>query len=299
MASFLDDEEYYNKSFEEFRKKTNEVARDKEILSSYLPNVVSKILQGHQRSQFNVLSIGCGDGEMDRYIVKFIKEELQKHEKHKNTDIFTCAIDPSGHAVSKYKTHIDKSPNDDQIAYSVLKKSFEEYKLEQLSKIKSNEEVKFDIVFFIHSIYYVDPEEALVFCFEEELQMNGQVVCVVEGRDLMSLVLANIKPTLQSGKPAPDESYAEKFQKIAEKRGWKVDLHMQEYSIDVTAIFDEKSKEGNLLLDFLTQVKNFRTETEEKKVDEILQLIKESSEVMENGRRLGKKIDGVMIISKY
>lgn len=223
---FLDDEEYYDKCLEEFQKKTNELSKDQEIINRYLPDVVSKILQGHQRSEFNILSIGCGDGEMDRYIVKVIREELQRHEKHKNTKIFTRAIDPNGHALRQYEAHIDRSRNDDQIAYSVLQKTFEEYKQEQTSKTKSEEEVKFDIVHFIHSIYYMDPEKALAYCFEKELHENGQVVCVAVDRDPISLVVANVGPALQGGKPAPDKSYPEELKRIAEKRGWKVTINI-------------------------------------------------------------------------
>lgn len=298
-SSILDDGEYIKKSLDEFLRKTNEVEKDKEIINHYLPNVVNKILQGHQRSQFNVLSVGCGDGGMDRCIANVIKKELQRHEKHKNTKIFTRGIDPNDQAVSQYKANL-KLSNDDQSVFSVLHKTFQEYKQEQTSKTNIDEGEKFDIVHFIHSIYYVDPEETLAYCFEKALHENGQVVCVVEGPDLiLSAVVAMSIPVRQVRKLGSHESYAEELKHIAEKRGWKVDQHMQEYSIDVTEVFDEKSKEGNLLLDFMAQVRNFRTGCEKKKVEEILELIKESSQVMENGKRLGKRKDGIMIISKY
>ncbi|XP_031552980.1 histamine N-methyltransferase-like [Actinia tenebrosa] len=299
-SSILDDGEYYKKSFGVFLKKTNKGEKDKEIIKLYLPNVVSKILPHHDESQFNVLSIGCGDGEMDRYIVGVIKEELQRHEKHKNTKIFTRAIDPNDHYVSQYKAYIDRSRNDDQSFFSVSQKTFEEYKKEQMSKTKqANEEEKFRIVHFIHSIYYVDPEEALAYCLEKVLHENGQVVCVVEGCDLVSNALVEMAiPVRQVRKHSPYESYAEQLKQIAEKRGWKVDLHMQIYSMDITEVFDEKSEEGNLLLDFMTKVKNFRAITEKNKVEEILKLIKELSKVTENGKRLGKRNDGIMFIYK-
>ena len=50
------------------------------------------------------------------------------------------------------------------------------------------EQPKFDVIHFIHSIYYVDIEAVLKHCIENELQDNGCLVFIVQRPDLMSSV---------------------------------------------------------------------------------------------------------------
>ena len=103
--------------------------------------------------------------------------------------------------------------------------------------------MKFDLVHFIHSIYYVDVEEALLHCFEKELNDTGILLFIVQGQDLMDWVKLK-----QNTHRAEKEKAIEKIIKITCDNGWKHDVYTEEYSIDVTEVFDEKSTEGNLLL---------------------------------------------------
>ena len=106
----------------------------------------------------------------------------------------------------------------------------------------------------IHSIYHVDFEEALVHCFEKELHDNRIFVCILPGHYLMYSI--NLKQNCQwHGKQNKRGIYdtAEKITSAAYENGCKYDLHTQEYPIAVTEVFDEKSTDGNLLLDFLTR----------------------------------------------
>jgi hypothetical protein len=213
----------------------------------------------------------------------------------RSTNIFTRAIEPNAHSISLYKDNIERSLNDDQTSFELLGKTLEEYQQERSSNESRENQIKFDIVHFIHSLYYVDIEETLSYCFDEELQENGQVVCVISDfitRNIFSKLSDYVK---QFGKTCPDESYAEKIMDIAEKRGWKVDHYMREHSVDFTEVFDEKSSEGNLLLEFLTQTKDFRARTDTKKVEEILQVILDIS-TEKDGKRLGNKVDDLLFI---
>ena len=50
--------------------------------------------------------------------------------------------------------------------------------------------------------------------------------------------------------------------KIAQDNGWKHEIYTQKYRIDVADVFDEKSIEANLHLDFFTHTVNFREEAD-------------------------------------
>lgn len=140
--------------------------------------------------------------------------------------------------------------------FDFCKQTFKEY---QEGQKGCGESIKFDFVHFIHSIYHVDIEDALVYCFEEELHDHGILVCILSGHDLMYSITLK-QNTKWHGKRKDKGIYdtAEKITRAAEDNGWKYDIHTQEYSIDVTEVFDENSTNGNLLLDFLTHTENFR-----------------------------------------
>ena len=81
------------------------------------------------------------------------------------------------------------------------------------------------------------------------------------------------------------------------EHGWKHEVYNNEYSIDVTDVFDEVSREGNLLLDFLTYSKNFRKTADKQLVKETLALMKDLSTV-KDGKRLGEKKESLILIYK-
>lgn len=151
---------------------------------------------------------------------------------------------------------------------------------------------------FIHSIYHVDIEDALVYCFEEELHDHGILVCILSGHDHMYSITLK-QNTKWHGKRKDKGIYdtAEKITRAAEDNGWKYDIHRQEYSVDVTEVFDENSTNGNLLLDFLTHTENFRETADKQLVKETLELIEDLTTV-NNGKRLGKKRDSLVFIYK-
>ena len=101
------------------------------------------------------------------------------------------------------------------------------------------------------------------------------------------------------GKDKASEGYetSEKIIKIASDNDWKHEMYTQKYSIDVTEVFDEKSTEGNLLLDFLTHTVNFLKAAEKQLVEETLQLIKDLT-TLQNEKILGEVKDSLILIYK-
>lgn len=295
----FDTGDHYGESHGVYREKTDLVARDKEILEIHLPIAVRKILQGNQRRDtFNVLSVGCGNGEIDRHIVEIIQEELERHEKYKDTKIFNCAIDPNGHSISLYKQDIEESHVGEQTIFDVRQMFWEEYMQERSLHNNLQNGKKFDIVHFIHSLYYLDILETLVHCFENELNENGQVVCLISDY-FTSNFLSRLGSSIlqQHGKATADDCYEEKIKSLTKKRGWNVDHYTKEHFLDFTESFDEESVEGNLVLDFLTQTKNFRATTDKEKVDEILQVMRDKS-TEKDGKILSTKIEDLLFIYK-
>ena len=120
------------------------------------------------------------------------------------------------------------------------------------------------------------------------------LVCLIADQDLIYWVTLRQNSQWQGhGRDKGSAKYetAEEIIKIAKDKGWKHEIYSQEYSID------EKSTEGNLLLDFLTHTVNFRETAEKQLVEETLALIKELS-IVKDGKRCGDKKESLVIIYK-
>lgn len=285
MSSFaLNAEIHYVESLKIFDRKSGQIAKNKEMLREHLPSLVPRML--HHSQQLNILSVGSGNGEKDLFILKTIKENLPKTGHGSQIKIFNRAIEPNSYSRGLYNTVIENLPpsfnDDEETKFEICPQTFQEY-----SQDNDKEPIKFDLVHFIHSIYYVDMEKALCHCFEKELVENGVIVCIVSGRYWHG----------QEDDRSKKLEKAQKLVEIAKSKAWKYEVYTKEYSIDVTDVFDPKSTEGNLLLDFLTHMVNFRETAEKQLMQGTLSLIRDHT-TLKSGKRLGKKKDSLIAIYK-
>ena len=285
----------YVDCFNLFETKCDQVRKIEEMLRECLPSLVPRIL--HDSQQLNILSIGSGNGQKDLLVLKVIRESLRSNDNGTELKMFNRAIEPNKYFCDLYNEAIANvlTPSDDQATkLEICEQSFQEY-----SQHTEKEPVKFDLVYFIHSIYYVDMEEALCHCFEKELGEQGIVVCIVSDRDLMDLVLAKQPKNRRGQENGVSENFekAEQFVETAKSKGWKHEVYINEYSIDVAEVFDPKSTEGNLLLDFLTHTVNFRETAEKQLVEETLAIVRDHT-ILKDGKRLGKMGDSFIALYK-
>ena len=270
------------------------------ILRRHIPPLIqtASLSCCQQRSSFNILSVGSGTGEMDMEIMKIIEKELQKSDQGRRMKIFNRAIEPNKCSCSLYKAVIENlpSPLDSECTeFEICQQTFQEYKDSQQHQENT---VKFDMVHFIHSFYHVDIEQAMMHCFERELTEQGVLVCLISGQDLIYWVKSK-QNSQWHGREKDSEKYetAEEIINIAKSNGWKHEIYSQEYDIDVTDVFDEKSTEGNLLLDFLIHTVNFRETADKQLVEDTLVLIKKLTTI-KDGKRFGDKKESLIIIYK-
>ena len=281
----------YLKSYRVFLDKSGQTEKINDLLQLHIPSLLPmKILQ--ERS-LNILSIGSGNGQTDLSFLRVIKEELIKTDLWRNVKIFNRAIEPNLSSCGLYKAAIENLPSpldDGKTAFDICQQSFEEYQQSH------REPLSFDIVHFIHSIYFVDFEKALLHCFEKELSDKGKIICIAARRDLACSVLSKLQQKLQWHVGSEIYDVVDKMIQIANRNGLKIEVHDQEYSIDVTEVFDPHSIEGNLLLDFLTQTEIFRNTEDKEFVEETLSFIRDLTFV-KDGKLFGEKKESLVVIS--
>ena len=292
MTTFFSSRAHYNNSFNSFIAKTGERRKNFEILRDHLPPLIQK-MSLQQRSHFNILGVGSGTGEMDIEILKIVKQELQKSETTSHMKMFNRAIEPNEYSCGLYKAAIENLPST-VAEFEILQQTFEGYKESQHGQARSE---KFDMVHFIHSFDHVDMELTLIHCFDNELSEQGAFACIVTEKDLLYRVRKQSEKWHGTDTDSESDKTAETIIKIANDNGWKHEIYTLEYSIDVTEVFDEKSTEGNLLLDFLTHTVNFRETADKQLVEETLALIADLTTV-KDGKRVGDKKESLLLIYK-
>ncbi|KAJ7370428.1 hypothetical protein OS493_032318 [Desmophyllum pertusum] len=86
---------------------------------------------------------------------------------------------------------------------------------------------------------------------------------------------------------------------VARERGWKyLVCPGDSNNLDITTIFDSFSREGNYLLDFLSNRVNVRQNEEKESVEKILTFWEEKSSTNDHGRRIVELRDNAVIILK-
>ena len=158
------------------------------LASTHQENVILKCVQEHivpsiskeisdllesrepNHSQFRVLSVGSGEGENDIHLLESFSKIRQKEGEI--ISIVNRAIEPDKEMLSTFRekaanlpTHVKERAN---IDFEWVPMTFEEY-----ASQKKPDDFTFDVVHFIHSIYYLGEKEALIHCYEKELGEKG------------------------------------------------------------------------------------------------------------------------------
>ncbi|CAB3999132.1 Hypothetical predicted protein [Paramuricea clavata] len=292
MANMLIGERFL-KSFNVFKTKSNQHYENVKTFQRCLPSVVQKIMSSfdiQQRSQFSILSVGSGTGEVDIEIVNIVRQELQKQQQWSHISIFNRAIEPNLQSSNKYKENIAKFGDVVSSRYEVRQQTFQEY---QESK---EDPVSFDIVHFMHSLYYVDLEQTVLYCLENQLTEMGCLVCLMnDNESICNTVL--MKQDELSNKASTLAQTSEELIKMAEKCGWKHEINCQKLFVDVTEVLNADSVEGNLLLDFLTNTENFRKSANNHVLEVTLEFIEQLA-IAKDGKYLGEIKESLVFIYK-
>ncbi|XP_020909831.1 histamine N-methyltransferase-like [Exaiptasia diaphana] len=276
---------YYSSCFSVFKQN---IVGDYSVVLLNLPTIIRSMLEdAKELSQFNILSIGSGDGTEDIKVAKIVEEELQRIEEYRDVKIFLRGIEPNEYFKSLYDKAIEELTGSlkTRSVFDFRGNTFEEY-------MDQNDDLRFDLVVFTHSMYYLDEEKSLKYCFDRVLREDGKIAVTVEERGPLSSVNFDVDEC----DIAKLQCY-EKVTKAVEKNKWSSSVFIDAYKIDVTEIFDEKSQDGNLLLDFLMQKVDFRGKAKKKHVNHVMEVLEENT-LLKNEKRVAVVFDSMIVISK-
>ena len=152
--------------------------------------------------------------------------------------------------------------------------------METFSRIDS-----FDMIHFVASLYYMDAETALKTCYQK-LARGGAMFCTVVPEESFYPKLSRKLHTKLDLGAAQKLYTGVDLVDIATKNNWKYQkLRKARHTCDVSCCFDESSKEGSILLDFLYST-SFRATAEKTLFKEVMEFLNEESRTDDNGRML-------------
>lgn len=145
-------------------------------------------------------------------------------------------------------------------------------------------------------MYLPKPKSTLSSIFDKHLQTYGQVICVMlqDGFLRSTFFCCGLQET------GVINAFAKDVLDIAQKFGWryKDSQEVVEHQFDLTDIFDRTSTTGNIALDFITQMSNFRINASSERLEVVLQVLRNETVLNDKGRYIGIVRDCFVVLSK-
>ena len=286
----------YSRAFQRFLASCDQEGAILKCIQGHIMPIITNNIPVLQEngSPFRVLSVGSGEGENDLNILKALNELLSKQGEAVTPSLVNRVIEPDVTRLNAFRSNAEvymkHSMGRSRVDFEWLPMTFQEYAKQK----KEDDTMKMNLVHFIQSIYYVDEEEALVHCYEKELGTKGVIFCISEMKES---VMIKFKETF------PNECVALYPNKdaitVAKEKGWKYFVCPGDSNyLDITAIFDGSSSEGNELFDFMANMINVRENEEKETVEKMLRFWKKESFLSEDGKRIAEIRDRAVIILK-
>ncbi|NXJ46684.1 HNMT methyltransferase, partial [Spizaetus tyrannus] len=246
MRSLLTDPARYLQSFRLFLTNSTEHQCMREFVERQLPAVIASI--GNGKSTINVLSVGGGAGEIDLLILS----KLQA--RYPGVTINNDVIEPSADQIFKYKERVAETSNLENVKFTWHEETAYEYESRMNAEKKAK---KWDFIHMIQMLYYVKDIPATIRYFHSLLEAQAKLLIIlVSGTSGWETLWKKYGSSF----PLDDLcSYvsSDDIKRILDSAGLKYQLYELPSHMDITSCFIEGNKDGELLLDFLTETFEF------------------------------------------
>nr|XP_034986586.1 histamine N-methyltransferase isoform X1 [Zootoca vivipara] len=246
MRSLLSDHSHYVESFRLFLENSTEHQCMLEFIQKKLPGILSSI--GSGKSTINILSVGGGAGEVDLQILAGVQA------KYPGVAICNDVVEPSAEQISAYKERVAKTANLENIKFSWHKETSLEYE----SRMKGSKEVKkWNFIHMIQMLYYVKDIPATIRFFHSLLEPGAKLLIIlVSGTSGWARLWEKYGSRLPLNDLCLYVSSAH-IEEILDGAGLKYKSYELPSDMDITDCFTDGNRNGELLLDFLTETCNF------------------------------------------
>ncbi|KAM7049404.1 histamine N-methyltransferase-like [Acridotheres tristis] len=286
MKNLLSELDRYTQSFRLFLERSTEHQSMQEFVEKQLPDIVASI--GNGKSTINVLSVGSGAGEMDLQILSKIRA------RYPGVTINNDVIEPSASQISKYKEHVAQASNLENIKFTWHKETANEYESRMNAEKKTK---KWDFIHMIQMLYYVKDIPATLRYFHSLLEPQAKLLIIlVSGKSGWETLWRKYSSSFPLEGFCSFISSAD-LPRMLDSTGMKYQLYELPSHLDITSCFIEGDKDGELLLDFLTETIDFtKTAPPELKRQVLEELRKPGCSEIRDGKVFFNSSLGIIVV---
>ncbi|NP_001003636.1 histamine N-methyltransferase isoform X1 [Danio rerio] len=278
FKTLVEDYPRYLKSFELFLERSSEHQCMQDFIHNTLPDILASI--GGGRSVFNVMGVGSGAGDIDLEML------AQLHLKHPHVKVDNEVVEPSNDMLYKYKARVSTSPDLAYINFTWNKMTASEFEKQWQEKTP---EKKMDFIHMIQMLYYVKDPNATVSFFRSLLEKDGKLLIIlVSGESGWGKLWTTFRKQLCYTEMSQCVTIGE-IKSFLDSEGVPYRKYVLLSQMDITECFTEGDQEGELLLDFLTEVKEFSKNAPERLKKEVLDVLRHPD--------CSKEVDGRIIFN--
>ncbi|NXS60738.1 HNMT methyltransferase, partial [Brachypteracias leptosomus] len=246
MKCLASDRARYVQSFCAFLANSTEHQSMREFMERQLPGVIESI--GNRKSTINILSVGGGAGEIDLLILSKVRA------RYPGVTINNDVIEPSADQVLKYKERVAETSNLENIKFTWHEETADDYESRMNAEKKPK---KWDFIHMIQMLYYVKDIPATIQYFHSLLETQGKLLIIVLSENSgWETLWRKYSSSFPLGDLCSYISSAD-MKRILDSAGLKYQAHELPSYLDITSCFVEGNKDGELLLDFLTEICDF------------------------------------------
>ncbi|XP_029981533.1 histamine N-methyltransferase [Sphaeramia orbicularis] len=286
LLSLVNDDSRYQRAFQLFLERSSEHQCMRDFIHNILPDILASV--GDGKSNLNVIGVGSGAGDID--LEMFSELRL----KHPGVKVDNEVVEPSGQQLHNYRVMVSKRTDLDYITFTWNKMTAAEFE-EQWKQKQTTK--KADFIHLIQMLYYVKDPGATISFFQSLLDKNGKLLIILVSGDSG---WGKLWRTFRSQLCNPDISQCvttADIKAVLDAQGIRYRNYELPSHMDITECFQEGHADGELLLDFLTEVLDFsRTAAPELKAGVLDMLRHPDCSTESDGRVLFNNNLGVIVL---
>ncbi|KAM9486078.1 histamine N-methyltransferase-like [Clarias gariepinus] len=246
IRSLVEDYCRYLRSYEVFLESSSEHQCMRDFICTKLKDILTIV--GAEKSTLNVLGVGSGSGEVDLEIL------TQLHAKHPNVNVKNEVVEPNEDMMNKFKDLVSNTPVLDHITFRWNKMTSSEFESDWKQR---NIDKKWDLIHLIQMLYCVTDPGATISFFRSLLHKEGKLLIILVSTQSgwgrlwrtyrAQLCKTEIIQCITSGD----------IKNILDAKGIPYQSYSHPSQMDITECFTAGDEKGELMLDFLTLVRDF------------------------------------------
>ncbi|XP_068187888.1 histamine N-methyltransferase-like isoform X3 [Antennarius striatus] len=242
LKSLFSDGDRFQKSYQLLMERCNRLQRMQHFFNNLLPDIMSSTING--KSQINVIGIGSGSGELDLDMLSAL------HLKNPNMMVDYEVVEP----VAQQIKLVSQTPGFDYIKWNWNIMTVQEFEKDWKEKERTK---KFDFIHMFDMLYHVKDRGSTVSFVQGLLNKNGKLLISLQ---LADNGWAKLEKTYGDRFIPAEVSYVviEVIKQYLDSKGVSYQSYLLPSEIDITECFTEGNEEGELMIDYLTQVLNFK-----------------------------------------